>query len=174
MKRILSQEEKETLENIYQTYLNDPKVMRMKDISMHNGSCCYNHSFLVTKYAMRKAIRYHKPLDLEAILIASIFHDYYLYDWRKNRELLKKHGHNHPGIANENAIRDFNIPEKASNIILSHMWPINIKKYPKTREAKIVSISDKAIAFREMFTSKKYKQKHKVKIEKKINKLFDN
>ena len=32
MKEYISKEEKQELENLYQTYLNDPKVKRMQDI----------------------------------------------------------------------------------------------------------------------------------------------
>ena len=102
----------------------------MKDISMHRGSNCYIHSFLVAKLAIKRALRKNKKLDLESILIASILHDYYLYDWRSDRSLLKHHGSKHPFISIENAKRDFNIDDKVASLIRSHMWPINFKYFP--------------------------------------------
>ena len=166
-------EEKERLENIYQTFLNDEKILRMKDISMHRGSNCYEHSFKVAKKAIRKSLRScRNNLNLEVILLGSILHDYYLYDWRKDRSKLKKHGKNHPGIAIDNASKDYDISDEVKKVIKSHMWPINIKEYPKSREAKIVSISDKAVTIGESLTSKKYKQKKREKYLSYISTLF--
>ena len=165
-------EEKNKLEEIYQKYLRDERILKMKEISMHRGSSCYVHSFLVAKLAIKKAIKRRKQLDLEAILIASILHDYYLYDWRKDRTLLKHHGANHPYIANENAKRDFAVPEFVSSIILSHMWPYNFKLYPKTTEARIVANTDTFVAFKEALTSKKYKAKKLDKTLQFISTLF--
>ena len=75
----ISDEEKQKLEQTYQSFLNDPKILRMKDIPMHRGSNCYIHSFKVAKLAVKRALR-HKKGNLYTILTASILHDYYLYD----------------------------------------------------------------------------------------------
>ena len=167
----LSPEQIEKLESIYQSFLNDEKILRMKDISMHRGSNCYLHSFKVAKKAIKKSLN-RKDINLEVLLLGAILHDYYLYDWRKDRSKLKKHGKNHPSVAIENAIRDFNISEDVKGVIKSHMWPLNIKDYPKSKEAKIVSISDKAVTIGESFTSKKYKQKKLDKYLSYISHLF--
>ena len=170
---MLSKEEKDKLEVIYQEFYNNDKLSEMKDIRIHRGSSCFIHSFRVAKLSIKRALKHKKELNLEAILIASILHDYYLYDWRKNRALLKKHGSRHPKVANNNAIRDFNINDLESDIILSHMWPINFKDFPKTTEARIVSHADKDIAFLEMITTKKFKEKRLKKTEESIKRLFD-
>ena len=165
--------QKENLENIYQTFLNDEKILRMKEISMHRGSNCYEHSFKVAKRAIKKSLRSAKKnLNLEVIMIGAILHDYYLYDWRKDRSKLKKHGKNHPGIAIENAVRDFDISEEIKKVIETHMWPLNIKAFPNTKEARIVSLSDKAVTIGESFTTKKYKQKKREKYLSYISHLF--
>ena len=164
-------EEKERLEKLYQSFLNDEKILRMKDISMHRGSNCYIHCFKVAKRAVNKSLN-KKDINLEVVLIGAILHDYYLYDWRKDRSKLKKHAKNHPSIAIENAIRDFNISNDVQKVIKSHMWPINIKEYPNTKEARIVSLSDKAVTIRESLTSKKYKQRKREKHLSYISHLF--
>ena len=171
--RKLTKEKKEELEKIYYRFLNDNLVSRMKDISMHRGSNCFIHSFLVAKLALKRALRRKKELNLEAIVVSSILHDYYLYDWRNNRMLLKKHGKNHPKIANENAKREFDINEEESEIILSHMWPINFRCFPKSIEARIVNNADTSVDFIEAMTSKKYKARNSDKRMKKICLLFD-
>ena len=164
-------EEQNRLETIYQAFLNDEKILRMKDISMHRGSNCYIHSFKVAKKAIKKSLN-RKDINLEVVLIGAILHDYYLYDWRKDRSKLKKHGKNHPSVAINNAVKDFDISEEVKKVIKSHMWPLNIKDYPKSKEAKIVSIADKAVTIGESFTSKKYKQKKIDKYLSYISHLF--
>ena len=164
-------EQKERLEKLYQSFLNDEKILRMKEISMHRGSNCYLHSFKVAKKAIKKSLN-KKDIKLEVVLLGAILHDYYLYDWRKDRSKLKKHGKNHPGIAINNAIRDFDISDDVKDVIKSHMWPINIKDFPKSKEAKIVSLSDKAVTICESLTTKKYKQKKREKYLSYISHLF--
>lgn len=171
-KNNISEEEKNKLENIYQEYLHNPLIERMKNIRMHRGSSCYIHSFKVAKLAIKRAIRRKKKLDLETILIASILHDYYLYDWRDNKLLKKNHASNHPKIAADNAKRDFGISDFAVNIILSHMWPYNFKQFPKTTEARIVMNADTHIATKEAMTSIKYKAKRVDKTMNFIKTLF--
>ena len=164
-------EEQNRLETIYQAFLKVEKILRMKDISMHRGSNCYLHSFKVAKKAIKKSLN-RKDVKLEVVLLGAILHDYYLYDWRKDRSKLKKHGKNHPSVAINNAVKDFDISEEVKKVIKSHMWPINIKDYPKSKEAKIVSISDKAVTIGESLTSKKYKQKKLDKYLSYISHLF--
>ena len=168
---IITLEQKERLEKLYQSFLNDEKILRMKDISMHRGSNCYLHSFKVAKKAIKKSLN-KKDINLEVVLLGAILHDYYLYDWRKDRSKLKKHGKNHPDIAINNAIRDFDISDDVKSVIKSHMWPINIKDFPKSKEAKIVSLSDKAVTIGESLTTKKYKQKKREKYLSYISHLF--
>ena len=169
----LVQEQKDKLESIYQTFLNDDRILRMKEIPMHRGSNCYIHSFRVAKKAIKNAIRlFKKNIDLEVVLIGAILHDYYLYDWRSNREYRKGHAKNHQKIASENASRDFDVPLEIKKVIESHMWPFNIKSFPNTREAKVVSFADKSVATMEAFTSKKYKVRKREIYLKYISTLF--
>ena len=167
----INNDQKEKLENLYQSFLNDEKILRMKDISMHRGSNCYIHSFKVAKKAIKKSIN-KKNINLEVVLIGAILHDYYLYDWRQDRSKLKKHAKNHPGIAINNAINDFDISDDVKTVIKTHMWPINIKAFPNTKEAKVVSLSDKAVTIRESMTTKKHKQKKREEYLSYISRLF--
>ena len=168
----ISEERKQELEEIYQLFLKDEKILKMKEISMHRGSNCYIHSFKVAKLAIKRALR-HKKGDLYVILLGSILHDYYLYDWRIERDKMKSHMASHPYIAAKNAVRDFNIPEKVVKVIESHMWPVNISDFPKTKEARIISNADKAIYIKEIVCSKRYKAKREDRYLKQIATLFD-
>ena len=168
----ITEEKKQELENIYQSFLHDEKILKMREISMHRGSNCYFHSFKVAKLAIKRAVR-HKAVDLKVILIASILHDYYLYDWRKDRAYRKHHTRNHPNVAIQNAVNDFDVSEKVKRIIKTHMWPANIKDFPNSKEARIVSLADKSVATIEFLTSSSYKKKKEQVYLNKISHLFD-
>ena len=71
----LKESQKQELEDIFQRFLNDPKIQRMKDIPMHRGSNTYLHSFRAAKLSIKRAIA-HKEVDLKTLLISSILHDY--------------------------------------------------------------------------------------------------
>ena len=167
----LSLEKKNELESIYQSFLNDEKILKMREVSMHRGSNCYLHSFRVAKLAIKRALR-HKECDLYVILLGSILHDYYLYDWRIERDKMKKHLSSHPYVAAQNAIRDFNISEEVKKVIETHMWPVNINDFPKTKEARIISNADKAIYFKEIMSSKRLKKKKEEEHYSEIARLF--
>ena len=169
----VSDVEKLELEKIYQDFFNNPLIAKMKEIPMHRGSNCFIHSFKVTKLAVAKAIKSKKPYNIKDVLVASILHDYYLYDWRKDREMKKKHGRRHPLVSEANARRDFAISDSVSEIIKTHMWPLTPKYRPKNRESKLVNYIDDIIATREFMVSKKYKAKHEERYIRYISRLFD-
>ena len=167
----ISDKERKELEELYDFFLHHEKILRLKDIEMHRGSTVYIHSFKVAKLAVKRGLR-HKNVDLKAILIAGVLHDYYLYDWRKDRSLLKKHGSRHPYIAAENAYKDFDVDEFVQKIIKSHMWPINIQEFPNSTEARIVNLADDTIALKESLTFRAFKKKRREKDENFIATLF--
>lgn len=167
----ITETERRELEEIYSFFFNDEKVQKMKDIPMHRGSNTFNHSFLVAKVAIKRGLR-HRRVNLKSILIASILHDYYLYDWRRDRNKLKRHGKNHPYIAAKNAKADFDVTEEVQKIIQAHMWPINFREFPRTKEARIVSLADDHVALKEALSSKRYKKRRSEIIAKNIQKLF--
>ena len=168
----LSSERKQKLEEIYKHYLHDEKVLKMKDVPAHRGSNTYLHTFKLVKEVMRKAVKSRKELDLENLLVATIFHDYYLYDWRKVIDRPHPHGKYHPHIAVMNAKRDFDISDKAAEMIETHMWPFNLFHIPKGKEARLLCNVDTWVAFKECLTSKKYKKKSEDKLLSYLETLF--
>ena len=169
---VVTDAQKEELESIYQSFLHDERILKMQEITMHRGSNCYIHSFKVAKLAIKRALRHHKG-NLYTILIGAILHDYYLYDWRIERDKMRKHLSTHPYTAAENAERDFGIHESIKKVIQSHMWPVNFTDFPKTKEARIISNADKTIYLKEIVCSKRYKKKRKEKYLAEIAKLFN-
>lgn len=168
----LTNERKEALEKTYQFYLHHEAILKMKEIPAHIGSNVYIHTFKVVKKVMKKAIKSHKNLDLENLLIAAIFHDYYLYNWRTTKDRPHPHGKYHPGIAAENAKRDFNISEESQIMIKTHMWPFNFFNPPKGKEARLLCNVDTWIALVECLTTRKHKIKKADKYINYISTLF--
>ena len=168
----LSLESKQKLEEIYQFYLHNEKVLKMQEIPAHRGSNVYLHTFKLVKKVMKKAVKSSRNLDLEALLVATIFHDYYLYNWRELKDRPQCHAKYHPGVAAKNAKRDFNISDKAVDMMVAHMWPFNFKNPPKGREAWLLNKADTWVAFVECLTTKSYKKKKADKYLSYISTLF--
>lgn len=75
-------------------------------------------------------------------------HDYFLYDWHSEKTVGGLHGFTHAKTACNNAKRDFDINENEQNMILTHVFPLNINP-PKTREGVILCVADKICAIYE-------------------------
>ena len=90
---------------------------------------------------------FHVHADERELVRGALLHDYYLYDWHEPHG--KLHGFSHPAVALNNAKRDFDLSSKEQNIIASHMWPLTISKFPKSREAVLVGIADKLCSAKE-------------------------
>ena len=168
----LTKERKQKLEETYRRYLHDERVLKMKEVPAHRGSNTYLHTFKLVKEVMRKAIKSRKDLDLENLLLATMFHDYYLYDWRETKDRPHPHGKYHPHIAVENAKRDFGITDKAAEMMETHMWPFNLFHPPKGKEARLLCNVDTWVALKECLTSRKYKQKREYKLLEVLENLF--
>ena len=168
----LTEERKNSLEKTYQYYLHHEALLKMQEIPAHIGSNVYIHTFKVVKNVMKKAIKFRKNLDLENLLVAAIFHDYYLYNWRTTKDRPHPHGKYHPGIAVANAKRDFNISEESQRMIKTHMWPFNFFNPPKGKEARLLCNVDTWIALVECLTTRKHKIKKADKYLNYISTLF--
>ncbi len=168
----LSNERKDALEKTYQFYLHHEAPLKMQEIPDHLGSNVYVHTFKVVKNVMKRAIKSRKNLDLENLLVAAIFHDYYLYNWRTTKDRPHPHGKYHPGIAVENAKRDFNISEESQRMIKTHMWPFNFFNPPKGKEARLLCNVGTWIALVECLTTRKHKIKKADKYLNYISTLF--
>ena len=169
---LLKEERKQSLENTYQFYLHHEAILKMKEIPAHRGSNVYLHTFKLVKAVMKKALKSQKDLDLENLLVATILHDYYLYNWRTTKDRPHPHGKYHPHIAAINAKRDFNISDKAAQMIETHMWPFNLFNPPKTKEARLLCNVDTWIALKECLTTRRHKVKKEEKLLASFERLF--
>ena len=88
-----------------------------------------------------------------------MLHDFYLYDYHGSRiKFGKLHIFEHSETALKNALLYFDLNKRQQNIIISHMFPLNITKIPRYIESWIVNISDKYCAIREFISDIKNKR----------------
>ena len=122
--------------------LTHKEFMKTKSI-VHHGNTRYNHSVRVSyvAYKLSKVLGF----DNDAVIRAGALHDFFLIRDDKNIITSTKMFIEHPKIAKENAINYFGINEKEQNIIESHMFPIS-DVVPKSKEAWLVTLSDKIVA----------------------------
>ena len=133
-------------------FLKNPKVKLMKNFIQHGNTTTYDHAVLVSRLCYELDQKYQLQCNLPNLLTAAVLHDYYLYDWHTHGD--KLHGFRHAEIATINAIKDFHVGPKTAKLIYGHMWPLNLLRFPTSREAWVLWLADKLAMFREMSGSK--------------------
>ena len=139
--------------------LEDKRVSKMKNYTQHGSITTYDHCRKVARLSQKINRRLHLKADEEALLQGAMLHDYFLYDWHENhRDENGWHGFSHAETALRNAREDFDIDPQVAHIIQSHMWPLNITRIPRTREAWIVCFADKIVSGWETLQLRRKKQ----------------
>ena len=141
------QEVKDNLEDI----INNPYVRQLKNYVHHGQTSIYKHSKRVTvlAYKINEFLSLH--CDLKTLLTSAMLHDFYLYDWHKLGDGTHRlHGFKHAKTSSKNAAKFFGVDKKTQDIISSHMWPLNITKVPKSKEAWVVWLADKMVSVKEI------------------------
>jgi len=126
--------------------LHAESFLSEKSFMQHGSISCYMHSIAVTYISVRIALRFNINVDMQSLVRGALLHDYFLYDWHVKSPNRPLHGYFHAKRALRNAIRDFDINGKEQKIIYSHMFPLNISRIPKCKEAAIVCLADKICA----------------------------
>ena len=139
----LTEEENKEFENILKDYKNHPAVLEMKEYIQHGAISTYEHCEDVAKHCFWINRKLKLGADEEALVVGAFLHDFYLYDWHYSTEKSKGHATGHAERARKNAVTYFGVSDKIQRIIGGHMWPINITKIPKEREAVILVLTDK-------------------------------
>jgi uncharacterized protein len=127
---------------------------RTKELRQHGSVTVFEHSLNVAEASLKISKKLHIKVDEESMVKIALLHDYFLYDWHdKNHP--KMHGFRHGTYAAENADRDFGLTKKEFKAIKSHMFPLTLLRIPTSREAFILTLSDKYCATEESFDTKK-------------------
>ena len=132
--------------------LSNETVKQMHNYIQHGEISCYTHCYYVAYYTY--LICKKLKLDYKSAVRGAMLHDLFLYDWHTTSpaDINEKgvHARAHPRIALKNASKIFNLNDTEKDIIRNHMWPVTLK-FPKTKEAFIVSCMDKYSATAETF-----------------------
>ncbi len=129
---------------------SDPRVRQMERFIQHGRVSTFDHCRRVALFSGKMNRKLHLHANEDVLLRGAMLHDFYLYDWHdKDGGSHDWHGFIHADRAVSNAKRYHLIGKEEEQIIYSHMWPLNITRIPRTREAWIVCIADKLASMEE-------------------------
>jgi uncharacterized protein len=140
---------------IVQYILSNEEFKKRIEYNHHENRSVYTHSLLVSfhSYKVAKILK----LDYESAAIGGLLHDFYYNDWQKNpkKGLKNMHGFVHAYEALENSRKIFPeyMTDKISDIIVKHMFPLNIRP-PKYAESWIITCVDKIVSLEILATPK--------------------
>ena len=131
------------------------EAAQMRGFTQHGGITTFDHCENVARTSCRLNRALRLRADERVLLTGALLHDFFLYDWhQKDDGSHRLHGFSHAERARKNAVREFDVDERVQHVIASHMWPLNLTRLPRTREAWIVCMADKYCAVREFLTGK--------------------
>lgn len=122
-----------------------------KNYCQHGDTSTFTHCIVVSCYSYWLSLRLPLRYDRKSIIRGALLHDFYLYDWHIPNKSHRLHGFSHAGAALENANQYFELNQTEKDIIKCHMWPLNLTKVPRNREALLVCLVDKFCSFAETF-----------------------
>lgn len=134
--------------NIVKPILENDEFKKRNKFLHHGDRTVYEHSIMVSIKSYKIAKFLH--LDISSIAIGALLHDFYTSPWQENKNkdsFFKQHGFVHASEALNNSKIFFGnyINDKVSDIIVRHMFPLNILP-PKYLESWIVTIVDKYVS----------------------------
>ena len=131
-----------------------PEMQQTKHFVQHGKVSVFSHSVAVAEYSCRFARKMRLKVDFRSLARGALLHDFFLYDWHDDWDLL--HGFKHPRMALKNANARFTLNKKERNIIRKHMWPMTFINIPTCKEAWLVCLVDKYCSLLETLKIFKY------------------
>ena len=128
--------------------LNSDNFQKIKEHIQHGNMTVNEHCINVAKTSLRIKDKLHIKCNKRDLIRGALLHDYFLYDWHEKNAGHRFHGFIHAGRALQNARKDFKLTIREENIILRHMFPLNVVP-PMCKEAWLVCLADKICASKE-------------------------
>ena len=126
------------------------------DLSLqHGNTTVLLHCMAVAYYSLKLATLLNIQCDRKSLIRGALLHDYFLYDWHDPDPSHRLHGLHHAATALRNASSDASLTEIERDIILHHMFPLNISP-PRSKEAILVCLVDKGCGMYETFRRDAY------------------
>lgn len=125
--------------------LNNREFIKRKKFMHHENESVYDHSLEVAYNSYLFAKKHN--LNCKDISIGALLHDFYYNSWQESytkKSFFKMHGFIHAREALNNSRKFFPhlMNKKIEDIILKHMFPLNIR-LPKYKETWVVTLIDK-------------------------------
>ena len=115
---------------------NCGRINETKNYIQHGSISVYTHCVNVARMSVKIAKWLPIQVNMDALVIGALLHDYFLYDWHDGEGAYK------------NAEMDYTLSPRVKNIIVRHMFPLTPIP-PACKEAWIVCIADKICAIEE-------------------------
>ncbi len=146
MKNVLFQE----MINYYgKEILSSSNMIKSQEYYQHGAISVYEHSLKVAVCCLKLVDKFNINVDKSSLVRGALLHDFFLYDWHnKDDGSHRWHGFKHAKTALKNANKEFKLNKVEKNMILSHMFPLNMV-IPKYKESIVLTIADKLCAFKE-------------------------
>lgn len=132
--------------DIVKPILNSDEFIKRKNYHHHENVSVYFHCLQVSIKSYKYCKKHH--LNYRDAAIGGLLHDFYYDDWQQTKRKVKKisemHGFAHARWAHDNAMKNYPelMNERIEDIILKHMFPLNIK-LPKYKESWVITKYDK-------------------------------
>jgi len=131
--------------DIVKDVLKDPEFLKLKSFE-HHGISRYKHSLDVSYQAYKLAKK--RNMDYKAVAIGGLLHDFFESPLNQTTKERFMSTFKHSELALKNASNRYDINDKASDIIISHMFPL-CNNVPTCKESWLVMLVDKKAAFQE-------------------------